>query len=242
MTQRSPGRPAVAFTPVRGGRTFEIVVQQIRDKLASGELGPGDKLPAERDLAQHLNVSRNVVREALRILENAGLLSTRKGAHGGAFIEQGSPALISQAFNDLLTLNAISLDDLLKARELMLGMMLDVVRDLPAAPDLGALRNNLAETEAAVTSGDSPRRVQLAREFYHDVASLTGNSALVFTVDAQTGLVQTFLRYRVQDMDAQQLLQSRRAFLDHLAAGRFEEAKAELGAHLRRVHKHLWRR
>lgn len=236
-------RPAgVTFEPVHSGRTFEIVVQRIREKLLTGALRPGDKLPPERELARQLDVSRNVVREALRTLENAGLVRTRKGARGGAFIEEGTPARIAQALGDLMTLNAISLDDLFEARVLMFEMVLDRIGRLPGSLDISALEANLAETEAAVAAGDSPRRVAAARDFYHQIAALTGNSALVFTIDAQTELIQTFLRYRVTDMDSDRLLRSRRTFLEHLRNGRIAAAKTELTEHLARVHERLWSR
>ncbi|MCW1935002.1 FadR/GntR family transcriptional regulator [Pararhodobacter zhoushanensis] len=228
------------FEPVRSDRSFEIVMQRIREKLASGALRPGDKLPPERELAKQLDVSRNVVREALRSLENSGMLKTRKGAHGGAFIEEGSASLISQALSDLVILNAISLDDLLEARLLMLGMVLDRVAAQPNPPDLTALAANLAETEEVVAKNESAKRVPLARAFYHEVAALTANRALVFTIDAQTEMIQTYLRFRVADMDSAKLVQSRRDFLQHLRDGRFDAAKAELSAHLERVHHRLW--
>ncbi len=228
------------FAPVRSDRTYEIVVQRIREKLAAGDLRPGDKLPAERELAKQLDVSRNVVREALRALENAGLLKTRKGAHGGAFIEQGSAARISAALNDLVIIDAISIDDLLQARVMMLGMVLDHLASEGADPDLSALEANVDATIEAVSQGDSPRRVLLAREFYHEIAALTGNRALEFTIDAQTEMIQAYLRRRVADMDGDKLLTSRRAFLDHLRNGRFNAAKTELSEHLDRVHRRLW--
>ncbi|MBF9033240.1 GntR family transcriptional regulator [Rhodobacterales bacterium HKCCE2091] len=231
---------AATFEPVRSDRTFELVLQRIRQKLATGELGPGDKLPAERELARQLDVSRNVVREALRSLENAGLVRTRKGSRGGAFIEEGSPALLSQALTDLVTLNAISLDDLFEARELMLEMVLDRVARMDPPPDLSALEANLDETVRVVEAGDSARRIPLAREFYHAVAELTGNQAIVFTIDAQTEMIQTYLRRRVTDMDADALLRSRREFVGHLKNRRFDAAKAELSSHLKRVHNRLW--
>lgn len=238
----APATTGPRFEPVRSDRTFEIVVQRIRDKLLGGELRPGDKLPPERELARQLDVSRNVVREALRTLENAGLVRTRQGARGGAFIEEGSPARIAQALGDLVTLNAISLDDLFEARVLMFEMVLDRIGRLPSAPDLSKLETNLAETEAAVAARNSVGRVAAARDFYHQIAALTGNSALVFTIDAQTELIQTFLRYRVTDMDADRLVHSRRTFLDHLRNGRIEAAKSELGEHMARVHERLWNR
>lgn len=240
MTAQSFKAVSPSFEPVKQDRNFEVVVQRVRDKLLEGELRPGDKLPPERELAKQLNVSRNVVREALRILENAGLVTTRKGAHGGAFISPGSPTQMTQVLGDLILLNAIKLDDLFEARTMLLEMILERIGQMDHAPDLDALEQNIEETRVAVNAGDSVRRVVVARNFYHLIAEMTGNSALVFTVDAQTELVQTFLRFRVADMEPEQLVQSRLTFLSMLRDGKFDDAKVELRQHMDRVHRSLW--
>ena len=123
---------------------------------------------------------------------------------------------------------------------MMLGMVLDRLAQAGRAPDLGALEANVEATAGAVQRGDAAQRVPLARAFYHEIAALTGNRALEFTIDAQTEMIQTYLRMRITDMDGDKLVQSRRAFLDHLRSRRFDAAKAELSAHLERVHRRLW--
>ena len=65
-------------------RIFEEICDQIRRDMAASKLCPGDKLPAERELAQQFGVSRNAVREALRSLEVAGIVRLQKGVKGGA--------------------------------------------------------------------------------------------------------------------------------------------------------------
>ena len=72
------------FEPIKPKRVTEEIVRQIRDLIAQGELGPGDRLPAERDMAQKLRVSRPTLREALQALEQAGLLVSMQGS--GTFV------------------------------------------------------------------------------------------------------------------------------------------------------------
>src|SRR5262249_58204045 len=87
---RSAAMPGpVKFRPIHTRGAFEEICERIREQLALGMLKPGDKLPPERDLAQQLGVSRNVLREALRSLEMAGVLRLLKGVKGGAFIQEG---------------------------------------------------------------------------------------------------------------------------------------------------------
>lgn len=73
---------------VRKEKIFEDIVRQIRRLVKTGRLKTGDKLPPERDLAQVFKVSRASVREAIRVLESAGLVKTRVG--DGTYVETGS--------------------------------------------------------------------------------------------------------------------------------------------------------
>lgn len=236
----SPTARLSPFQPLNASRSFELVCERVREKLLRGELTPGDKLPPERDLAVQLGVSRNVVREALRSLEIAGVVALKKGVKGGAFIKEGAASSISQALSDLITLKAITLVDLFEARVMILEMVLDHAFRDGQTPDLDPLAAVIDATRVAVEAGNLADRVRCARDFYHAVAEMTGNTAIVFTVDSQTELVQTFLRYRVGDMEPATLMASREGFLAALRDRRLADAKAELHAHLDRVHKSLW--
>ena len=81
----------IAITP---HRAFEEIADQIRGMVAAGRLRPGDRLPPERELAATFRVSRNTLREALRALELAGMIESRKGATGGAFVRSGNPQVV----------------------------------------------------------------------------------------------------------------------------------------------------
>src|SRR5215210_4399114 len=74
------------FSPVRSGRNFEVVIRQLRERLESGRLKPGEKLPSEPDLAAQFGVSRTALREALKVLELSGYLEIRRGYGGGTFV------------------------------------------------------------------------------------------------------------------------------------------------------------
>ncbi|MCX2723902.1 GntR family transcriptional regulator [Roseibium sp. DSM 29163] len=67
------------FQPVDHQKTAAAVVEQIEDLILKGVLQSGDKLPAERDLAEQLAVSRPVLRDALKILEDRKLIEARRG-------------------------------------------------------------------------------------------------------------------------------------------------------------------
>jgi GntR family transcriptional repressor for pyruvate dehydrogenase complex len=73
---------------IRKEKIFEDIVRQIRGLIKKGRLKAGDKLPPERDLAGAFKVSRASVREAIRVLEAAGLVKTHVG--NGTYVETGS--------------------------------------------------------------------------------------------------------------------------------------------------------
>lgn len=67
------------FEPIQRSQLHDEVVRQLRESIDSGALEPGERLPSERDLAAALAVSRNVLREALRVVEATGLIFTKPG-------------------------------------------------------------------------------------------------------------------------------------------------------------------
>lgn len=81
------GRPAVPmWRPVRGGNAFEITVSRLVQAIKLGVVTVGERLPAERELAERLKVSRVTLREAIGALREAGYLESRRGRSGGTFV------------------------------------------------------------------------------------------------------------------------------------------------------------
>src|SRR6266849_10188215 len=85
------------YTTVKTSRLYEQIVQQVEDSILKGQLKPGDQLPAERDLAQRLGVSRTAVREAVKTLREKGLVEAYSGR--GTFITDGTSQAARQSFD-----------------------------------------------------------------------------------------------------------------------------------------------
>jgi DNA-binding FadR family transcriptional regulator len=83
-------RSAPLWRPVRGGNAFEITVARLAQAIKLGLVAEGERLPAERDLAERLQVSRVTLREAIRALREAGYLESRRGRTGGTFVLPGA--------------------------------------------------------------------------------------------------------------------------------------------------------
>lgn len=104
------------FEPVERSRAFERVVEQIERAIYSGELKPGDHLPSERALVEQFNVGRSSVREALRILESMGLLSTQPGSPLGPRVSASNRAGLYRMLNGFIRVQGIALGDLVQYR------------------------------------------------------------------------------------------------------------------------------
>jgi DNA-binding FadR family transcriptional regulator len=74
------------FRPVRTGNAFEETVERLLTAIKLGIVGPGNRLPAERELADRLSVSRVTLREAIRALQKSGYVESRRGRYGGTFV------------------------------------------------------------------------------------------------------------------------------------------------------------
>jgi DNA-binding FadR family transcriptional regulator len=95
MTQPWQEAPSTAdaavFRPVRAGNAFEETVERLLQAIRLGVTVPGERLPAERDLATRLGVSRVTLRDAIRSLQQAGYVESRRGRYGGTFVNEVLP-------------------------------------------------------------------------------------------------------------------------------------------------------
>ncbi|MFF8033338.1 MULTISPECIES: FadR/GntR family transcriptional regulator [unclassified Streptomyces] len=90
MPQEAAGgvgdRLAPVLRPVRAGNGFEEALEQILQVVRLGLVAGGERLPAERELAERLGISRVTLREVLRVLHDQGLVESRRGRYGGTFV------------------------------------------------------------------------------------------------------------------------------------------------------------
>ncbi len=92
----------------------DSAVRFLRAMIFSGELGPGDKLPPERDLGARLGISRMTLRLALKALESTGYIVTTRGSHGGSRVADASSLV--QCWNQWMSRHAEDLDDIFEFR------------------------------------------------------------------------------------------------------------------------------
>ena len=104
------------FKEAHSSRLYENVVAQIEDLIRKGELKPGTRLPSERSLSEYMNVSRNILREAFRLLEYQGFIQVRAGA--GRYVRDIDPNL-AMGDDQIKDVARASLSDAISARKIL---------------------------------------------------------------------------------------------------------------------------
>jgi len=166
--------------PVRSGNSFEETVQRLLQTVRLGLVAPGERLPAERELATMLGVSRDTVRDAIASLSDAGYLVSRRGRYGGTFVSETLPTPGSGTPEDATLAPARELSPALIEDTLTLREILEVgaarqaaSRSLtPSERDL--LWQSLLDANAA--TGEEYRR--LDSRFHLMVGELAGSASL----------------------------------------------------------------
>jgi DNA-binding FadR family transcriptional regulator len=239
---RAAGAPSTpSFRPIHTRRAFEEICERIREQLALGVLKPGDKLPPERDLAQQLGVSRNVLREALRSLEMAGVLRLQKGVKGGAFIREGDTGRMNVVMRDMLSLGTISVRELSEARIHVLDLVVRLACANARQSDFEALEANIERTELATREGRLLDRVECSREFYKLLAASTGNKVIAMIVDSVTEIHMRFVYAKLvsSGIAMSRLPERRQKILAALRARNVSTATRLVRSHLDAVQRML---
>jgi DNA-binding FadR family transcriptional regulator len=92
------------FQPIDKSRRFLQVSRQLRQSIFNGDYLPGQRLPNERDLSEIFGVSRIIIREAIWDLKRSGLVEIKRGAHGGAFVQEMKHDAVTTVMRDVLNL------------------------------------------------------------------------------------------------------------------------------------------
>lgn len=170
----------MTFQVVAAERLYRRVAAQIAGLISDGSIARGERLPAERDLAIRLGVSRPTLREALIALEIAGLVEVRTGS--GIYVRE-TPATDETEPARLPELGVGPLE-LIDARLVVECAITRAAAPLAAEEDCAALEARVAEMDAAP---DPAAHLAADRAFHHDLAAISGNAVLAATVDGLWG-------------------------------------------------------
>lgn len=184
------------FRPVRTGNPFEETVERLLSAIRLGVVGHGERFPAERELAARLGVSRVILRDSLRALQEAGYVESRRGRFGGTFVTYVRPKPSRSEAQRVLRDTGTDLDDLFTHRRALETGAAVVLAEKGLTPEQDRL---LTERLAAVEAAEVADYRRLDTVLHLTLAELTGSASLTRSL--------TEVRMRVNDLlDAMPML------------------------------------
>jgi GntR family transcriptional repressor for pyruvate dehydrogenase complex len=217
-------------------RTFEVILARLEEGMASGELRPGDRLPAERELAQRFQVSRTSVREALRVLETLGVIGIRRGAENGAVLMREPENAFAAVLRLLVGLQHVALPEIMELRvmvEVWAARMVASQRDPGTLAQLeGLLLEMSSDTidQHAFHDLDATFHVSIVRSAKNRLVNLIEAS-----VDSAFRQIITDVALVAWDWGTTKplLIQQHQAIFDAMATGDADRAANLVSAHVR---------
>jgi DNA-binding FadR family transcriptional regulator len=223
--------------PVRKGNAFEETVERLLTVIKLGLIGPGERFPAERELAAQLGISRLALREAIHELSQAGYVCSKRGRFGGTFVTYQRPALDSAELRRLARQNADKLTDALVARQAIESGAAEVLARRFAGADTTGAVSTARETllaRLAEVAGASPQDYRRTDTLFHlCIAELTGSSLLVgAATDARMRLNDLLNAIPVLPRNIVHAERQHAAIVESILAGDADRARREVAEHL----------
>ena len=224
--------PQLKLAPIHVPKSSDVLADQLRKQILGGELAPGAPLPTERDLVLQTRLSRGSVREALRILEAEGLVSTRPGRLGGSVARQPGDESLAKYINLFVHGRGISLKSVLQTREAI----------EPALARLAALNRTAAERDELVRATerveqayvDTPLYLAENVKWHCAIAAASHNEllrAFMVAISSMIYKASAIENFATEDI-RRVVIKAHRRILDAIVAGDGGAAERRMARHL----------
>ena len=224
-------------------RIFEDLVAQIEGAILDGRLKAGDKLPAQRDLVDMFQTSRGPLREALRVLEQKGLLDIKRGVRGGAIVKRPGMAPIAESLGLLVRHRKITLAELSEFREGVEGNVAGLAARRATPEDIRQLQELLAEARQHAESGVDAWEpfCRVDNRIHVAIAKTAGNRVYEFVLRMVHDNIQQY--YEAHPLrDPQFMQENYQDLCDIVTAIEKKQATAVrslMQSHVRRFNRHM---
>lgn len=221
------------FEAIRKNKVYEEVALQL-ERLILKKLHPGDKLPAERELADILKVSRGSIRDAIRSLELMGLVEPRQGV--GTVVCEVSAESLTSPLTGLLVRQEQHITELLDFRKMLEPSLAARAASRATADEIAELESILARQEEKIGRGELA--IDEDSEFHYNVAVASNNSVVLKLLDILMDLLRES-RERSLQMEGrpQKSLAGHRRILAAIKRHDTEGAKVAMRRHIEDVEK-----
>lgn len=231
------------FRAAKQNRIFQDVVDQIQEAIIDGRLRTGDKLPAERELKEMLQTSRSTLREALRVLEQKGLIEIKLGMGGGAMVRSVSTEQVTESLDLLIRSKKVALDHLAEFREGVEGDVVAIAATRAGKRDIDRLHRLLERAGGYVAQGVEKLNdfLEADKEVHLAFAGITGNPVYITILKTIHENIhryyEQFLAMEKQEMEEN--LQDLRDIVSAVEERSPERARSLAQAHVRRFNQYM---
>ena len=173
------------FRVASQNRVFQDVVAQVQEAILKGKLKTGDMLPSERELKAMFDTSRATLREALRVLEERGLIEIRTGVHGGVLVKAVTADQATRTLARMIQSQQISLEHLSEFREGVEGNIASLAAQRISNNEAELLLA-LVETARRYVHGDTADRdafLETDKRFHRELARISANPVYIFVTE-----------------------------------------------------------
>jgi GntR family transcriptional repressor for pyruvate dehydrogenase complex len=204
------------------------IVEHVRREIEAGRLGPGARLPPERELSQQMGVSRPSLRSGLRTLHAMGIITARRGA--GTFIVEGPPHLGRAPLEFLAALHGFTLDQMYEARRILEVGAAGLAAERASGEQLATMAEEIAGMFASL--GEPKTFLRHDLHFHRAVAAGSGNPIVAAIIGTLTEIIWETGRINLSGFSLRESAETHRHIYDAVRARSPEDAQREMAKHL----------
>lgn len=176
------------FSPIKNTKVYEQVIEQIKNMIIDGTLKKGDKLPSERELVEHLQVSRTSIREALRALQIIGLVECRQGE--GNYIRESFENSLFEPLSMMFMLQKSSSSEIMEIRKIIEVETAALAAQRITDEELKHMKVLLD----SINSNNEVDNVKIDKEFHYKVAKASRNYLIINILNAISSLMDEVIK------------------------------------------------
>ena len=172
----------------REEKAYARVIEKVKKMILSGELKPGEKLPPEREFAEKLEVSRNSVREAIRIMDMMGIVSSQQGS--GNYVTCEFQKSITETMAMMFAMDQVNDKQISQVRYSLEVLAFTLALDRVREEDLAKMEECVEKLDK---NGDSKNNATLDKIIHYTLARASGNQLLIDILEACSGVLDIFI-------------------------------------------------
>lgn len=229
------------FKKTRQSRLYQDVVEQIQGAILAGRLKAGDRLPSQREMVDMFEISRATLREALRVLEQKGLIDIKLGTSGGAIVKEINTAPVSESLALLIRHQKVSLDEIIEFRKGVEGNVAELAAIRATEKDLSQIRQLLDVSKKQMKKGLAFQDAFEAsdRRIHKYIAQIAGNTIYRTVIRMIHDNIHQYYEKLPFHSEAE-LYENYRdleGIVDAISRGAAGDAKAAAQSHIGRFHR-----